>query len=165
MAKKKNPTDDKRAPEVIFAEAHDSEVARSVASLAARIWSASSAAIANRLVWARSRSGISLVEAGNAIKLSPQAIQQWESGKTLPTIDRYGELGQIYGIDPIWLSSGIMTTGIDEDTSKVLAKLPRPVATRGRPPSKPMEAKPEAPSLTGVRVPLFNSERRAVDAI
>ena len=62
--------------------------------------------IANRIRMARERTGLNQSEFARRMKVTPQSVQQWESGETAPRQSRLVELAGLLQVDAQWLLTG-----------------------------------------------------------
>lgn len=63
--------------------------------------------LAKRISLARGRAGLSQSDVGRTLGVTRAAVSQWESGLTVPGIDRLPGLAEALGADPVWLAFGI----------------------------------------------------------
>lgn len=59
-----------------------------------------------RIRQAREAKGLSQAGVARAFKLTREAVSQWESGDTAPTLDRFEELADLLGVSGEWLLTG-----------------------------------------------------------
>ncbi|MCW8886896.1 MAG: helix-turn-helix domain-containing protein [Motiliproteus sp.] len=74
--------------------------------------------IASRITHRRESIGLSQTDIASALDITPQAVQQWESGKTTPRGKRMEKLAAQLRTTPQWLQYG---TGFIEDTNHRLS--------------------------------------------
>jgi transcriptional regulator with XRE-family HTH domain len=67
-------------------------------------------ALSTRIRAARARSRLSLKEVAQRISVSDSAISQWETGRTVPTIQKLADFAHATGADLGWLRTGIKRT-------------------------------------------------------
>lgn len=60
-----------------------------------------------RLREARLRHRLTLAQVAEQIGVKPQAVQQWETGKTTPNRDNLLAIASLYGTSPEWLALGL----------------------------------------------------------
>jgi transcriptional regulator with XRE-family HTH domain len=59
-----------------------------------------------RIRQAREARNLSQAEVARAFKLTREAVSQWESGGTAPTLDRFEALSDLLGVSGEWLLTG-----------------------------------------------------------
>ena len=62
-----------------------------------------------RLVLARKRAGLSQAQAGTLLGFSGSAssLSQYEIGRSIPNLDLFLRMCEVYGISPVWALTGI----------------------------------------------------------
>lgn len=63
-------------------------------------------AIGQRIAQARRNSGLSQVALATKLRLSPGAITQWETGRAMPTPEKFSQLAAVLEVEPGWLLTG-----------------------------------------------------------
>lgn len=63
---------------------------------------------------ARAEAGLSQDVAAERVKVSRQAVGQWESGGTAIGATQLGLLGALYGVSADWLIFGLRTVPVDD---------------------------------------------------
>lgn len=59
-----------------------------------------------RIKYARERAGMSPSDLAETLKISPQAVQNWEYGKTAPKLSRFESLAEALDVSKEWLMTG-----------------------------------------------------------
>ena len=68
-----------------------------------------------RLLAARRRAGLTLTDVGEALGVSKQVVQRYESGARLPSLDRLADLAAVLGMDdPSSLLVGVFASDIEK---------------------------------------------------
>lgn len=81
-----------------------------VAAINGRTWleCAMPPPLSDRIRYARKRADLSQRAVGEALGITPQAVNQWERGRTEPTDQmRLYELAKLTGVSPLWLLLGV----------------------------------------------------------
>ena len=59
-----------------------------------------------RITFARERAGLSQTELAKKIGITPQAIQNWEYGKSSPRLQRLKKLAEVLNVSEEWITTG-----------------------------------------------------------
>lgn len=76
--------------------------------------------LAERLVEARKRCGLTQSAVAQQLDVSAQAVSSWERGETMPDIMKLPELAGMYGVSVDWLLDG---AEVAADIAEVTARL------------------------------------------
>ena len=81
-----------------------------------------------RLVEARKNFGLTQKQVAERLLITTQAISSWESGNSVPDIEKIPEIASLYGVTTDWLLSGKEPS---EEILEVTSNLLRPAFQRG----------------------------------
>ena len=62
--------------------------------------------IGKRIKSARDKLGLSIIDIGNHLEITPQAVHFWEVGQTVPRGKRINDLAKLLKVSPHWLQFG-----------------------------------------------------------
>lgn len=69
-----------------------------------------------RIRQAREELGLTQVQLAERLGIAFQSLQQWETGKTTPRVDRLRKLANVLGKTPSWLQFGVGTENLGSTT-------------------------------------------------
>ena len=76
-----------------------------------------------RLILSRKDAGISQTKLAREIGVTPQAVQNWEKGKSLPKRTRIEKIAKALSVTEEWLSIGSVGASTEEHNKYVSEKL------------------------------------------